>query len=391
MSKIVHVMIDCFYKNGFGYQENILPAKHRQLGYEVDIITYNQGGDSSYYEAQPPVTYINPDSIPVHVLAENKSILSNIPIIVGWVDKTKGLLNKLEELAPDIIFVHGICVHDNLDVIKYKKMRPSTLIFADSHSDYYNTPVKRLGHRIYRYGFGRYIGKKFGTVAEKIWGVTPWRVNYLKEVYSVPQDKTGLLVMGGDDDRIDFVNAESIRNGIRKQLNIPQDSFLIITGGKIDKTKNIHLLIDAVEQIDRDDVHLLVFGRAESDMAEYMGKIDNKHIHYIGWINSEKCYDYYLASDLACFPGTHSVLWEQACASGLPAIFKDWDGGFSHVDAGGNCVLIKDISTKGIIDAIMPFVNDKEYYNKHKGIASTKGRKMFSYIEIAKKAIGIEK
>ena len=48
MNKIVHVMIANFYKNGFGYQENILPAKHKELGYDVEIITYNQGGDASY-------------------------------------------------------------------------------------------------------------------------------------------------------------------------------------------------------------------------------------------------------------------------------------------------------------------------------------------------------
>ena len=37
MNKIVHVMIACFYKNGFGYQENILPEKHKELGFDVNI------------------------------------------------------------------------------------------------------------------------------------------------------------------------------------------------------------------------------------------------------------------------------------------------------------------------------------------------------------------
>lgn len=391
MSKIVHIMLDCFYKNGFGYQENILPAKHRQLGHEVHIITYNQGGDASYHKAEPPVTYINPDNIPVHVLAESRSILKKMPVVVGWVDKTVGLYDKLEELQPDIIFIHGICLHDNLNAIRYKENHPDTIIYADSHSDYYNTPVKLMKEKIYRYGFGRYIGKKMGKTAEKVWGVTPWRVDYLKEVYQVPGHKVDLLVMGGDDDKIDFNNSEHIRYSIRKEHNIPQDAFLIITGGKIDKSKNIHCLIEAIEKLNRNDVHLLVFGRTEADMHEYMEKIQNKRIHYIGWIDADKCYDYYLASDLACFPGTHSVLWEQACATGLPAIFKDWNGGFSHVDIGGNCILIKDTSAEGITQSILPFIDDKNYYDRCKETAYNKGRKEFLYIEIAKKAIGVEK
>lgn len=73
MNKIVHVMIACFYKNGFGYQENILPEKHKELGFDVNIVTYNKGGDASYKGGTPPITYLNPDGIPVHVLKDNTS------------------------------------------------------------------------------------------------------------------------------------------------------------------------------------------------------------------------------------------------------------------------------------------------------------------------------
>ena len=54
-----------------------------------------------------------------------------------------------------------------------------------------------------------------------------------------------------------------------------------------------------------------------------------------------------MASDLCAFPGTHSVLWEQACACGLPGVFRDWEG-MHHVDVGGNAVFLKDASAEGI-------------------------------------------
>ena len=41
-------MVCAVYKDGQGYQENILPMKHKALGYDVDIITFDQGGEASH-------------------------------------------------------------------------------------------------------------------------------------------------------------------------------------------------------------------------------------------------------------------------------------------------------------------------------------------------------
>ena len=348
-------MLDCFYKEGFGYQENILPAKHKAMGYDVHIVTYNKGGDASYKGGEPPVTYTNCDGIPVHILANNPSILCRIPGIVGWIDSTLGLETLLEEIHPDIIFIHGICKHDNLHFVRYKDRHMEVSIYADNHSDYYNSPVKTLQEKYNRYILGRYIGKRIGAVAEKVWGVTPWRVEYLKEVYGVPTDKVGLLVMGGDENAIKWEMRNTIRQTIRQRMNIPEDTFLIISGGKIDKAKNTHHLIEAVRKLSiTHNIQLLLFGKAEKDMVEYMSGVKDSGIHNIGWISPKETNDYYLASDLACFPGTHSVLWEQACACGLPAVFKDWNGGFAHVDIGGNCILLKDTSASGIAQCLEP-------------------------------------
>lgn len=393
MKKIVHAMLDCFYKEGLGYQENILPAKHKQLGYDVHIITFNHE-DNDCGTIHVPTTYTNGDGIPVHVLALNKSLSKHIPIVTGWRDTTIGLKDVLETIKPDIIFIHGLCLYDNLHFVEYKHKHPEVKIFADNHSDYYNTPVKTFRQKTYRYGAGRYIGKRIGDVAEKVWGVTPWRVTYQQKVYHVPSSKSDLLVMGGDEDKIRYDEKETIRHDIRQKLNIPQNAFVIVTGGKIDKAKNIHLLSDAVREIieTQKEIHLIIFGKVEPDMQEYFYALQNENnpnMHYIGWIKADTAYDYFLASDMAFFPGTHSVLWEQACACGLPAVFKDWDGGFGHVDVGGNCILLKNISRQNIKDCIDNIFNDKQLYSKMRKAASTKAVETFSYMTIAKKSIGL--
>ncbi len=93
-----------------------------------------------------------------------------------------------------------------------------------------------------------------------------------------------------------------------------------------------------------------------------------------------------ILSDLGVFPGTHSVLWEQSCASALPCIFRRWIG-MQHVDIGGNCILLDDVSVVSIKNTINSVLNNKEKYDDMRDISINKGMKIFSYREIAKKAI----
>ena len=101
---------------------------------------------------------------------------------------------------------------------------------------------------------------------EMMWGVTPWRVEYLQKVYDIKPEHTGLLVMGGDEQFVDFERKGRIKEEVRKRYGIPKTDFLVVTGGKIDKTKNIHLLIDAFKQIDK-NISLLVFGKINEEMS----------------------------------------------------------------------------------------------------------------------------
>lgn len=147
MPKLTHIMVCAVYKDGQGYQENILPMKHKALGYDVDIITFDQGGEASHKsDKTAPYTYTSEHGIPVHVLAKRKPIwLDRIPRLRAlpslYLDKTVGLCDKLEEIKPDIVFVHGIQLHDHYEVLKYAKRHPEVRLYADNHADYYNNPI----------------------------------------------------------------------------------------------------------------------------------------------------------------------------------------------------------------------------------------------------------
>lgn len=380
--KIVHIVIACFYKEGFGYQENILPLKHKELGHDVSIITYF-GGENIVDRDDD---YINRDGIPVYVLKENDSFLHKIRFVGAYTYKTIGLYDKLCKLAPDIIFVHGIQAKDNLLVYKYKKAHRNVKIYIDQHADYYNSPLNTIKSKLYSKLFLRWMANKIESHVDRFWGVTSWRVKYLNDIYKISKEKIGLLVMGGDENKIDWENRAEIREYIRGKYNIPDDAFLIVTGGKIDKTKNIHLLMDAVSRM-KDNVYLFVFGNYDEEMKDICAKYFSERIINLGWLQADEVYSFFLASDLGVFPGTHSVLWEQVCATGLPCLFRNWYGGVDHLDVGGNCVLLDEISVDILYDKISKLLVDKDKFELMKTIAQEKARKEFSYIEIAKKSI----
>ena len=200
--RIVHVIIAAAYKEGYGYQENILPAKHVELGLDSYVITYNK-------ENPLGATYTNDDSVNIVLLPLKKSFLHKLPYVRAFVKKTQGLFARLVDLSPDIIFLHRLQSIESLEVCKYCAKNPKVKLFVDQHADYYNSPITKWRIRLYIKQVYGYIGKELEKYAIKFWGVTPWRVDYLQKVYGIKPENTDLLVMGGDEKRIDWENRGS--------------------------------------------------------------------------------------------------------------------------------------------------------------------------------------
>lgn len=381
--KIVHIAISCFYIEGAGYQENLLPKAHRKAGHEVTMISsqysFNSKGQTEY---RPTCTYFNENDVKVIILKDTPHLRFGLSM---FKKKCYGLYNALENESPDIIFMHGLSALDSYTVLQYLRKHPQVRFYADQHGDYYNTRYSTLG-RFVLSCITRPMVKKIAKRANKIWGTTPWRVEYMQDVYGVPAEKTDLLVMGADESKIDWKNRKTIRKAVREQYNINENDFLIVTGGKINRAKNIHILADAIDALNRKDVKLLVFGSFDKEMEDTFTKFtDKESIVLAGWIKSDAAYNIFLAGDLVCFPGTHSVLWEQAVACGIPGIYKLWDG-MKHVYVNDNAILVKDVTEKNILNTIQMILNDKEVYNKMKENAKL-AMTSFYYSDIARKAI----
>lgn len=380
--KIVHVCFACFYIEGMGYQENIMPRYHVEQDHQVTILTSNFSFNSKG-EVTNKINkeYINSAGIRVKILDRAVCFMARYGIY-------KGLYEELEKINPDIIFVHGGQFLSLKDVIKYAKHHRNVEIFIDQHADYYNTPINIFKERIAHSLLYGHFMRKAVKYAKRFWGVTPWRCQFLKEIYGIPSSKIDLLIMGGDDKYIDFDNQEEIRCKLRREIGISNEDFVIVTGGKIDRAKNIHLLMEAVKRINNENVKLVVFGQANDEMKSEINSFsDCKNIIQTGWIPAEEAYNYFLMADLAVFPGTHSVLWEQACACGLPGLFKSWEG-MHHVLINGNAGFLTKDSADEIKDEIEDLITDTAKFSLMKDNAQ-KCKSEFFYSKISKKAIGI--
>lgn len=384
---IVHVYLTMSaFIVGSGYQESLMTEIHSEMGHNVTVLA----GGYIFNEAcgqKVPINrnnYETKDGVKIHVLP--------ISHRYGFFSRFKdydGVYETLCQLQPDVIFVHGGQSITLKDVIRYRKKHKNTRLYIDHHGDYNIMPIDTVKQRlVQKYIYGHFIRKAVPYV-ETFWGVTPWRCQYLHEVYGVPEKKIDLLVMGGNDKYIHLENKEEIRKNIRKRYGFSEEDFLVITGGKLERNKQVSLLMKAVAEANRENLKLLVFGRADDEMRDEIEALSkDDHIIMAGWLNAEDIYDYYLAADLAVFPGAHSVLWEQSQACGLPGIFKDWEG-MHHVNVNGSALFLKEDSSEEIKKILLELMDHREKYDKMKQAAVRYGMQMFSYVQIAKKAIGL--
>lgn len=380
--KIVHIAPSAPYNDYWGYQDNLLPKYHAKLGHEVTMITTNTQHADGKIIRVPCADYVLKGGVRV-IRLERKDygnlIASNLASYLRVFD-------LLKRIQPDFIFFHGLVSSSIYDVVRYKKeIRPDCVVVQDNHLDYnIGRGTASAKDKIIRAYYCRRVRKTIAYV-DRVYGVTPWRKQYAEEYFCVPPKKTDVLIMGADDEKISFTEREALRNRIRTGNQVSESDFLVVTGGKIDRKKNIHLLMEAIGGMD--NVKLLVFGQVNEDVESEFNQLlaEHKNIRYVGWIDADKVYDYFFAADLVFFPGQHSVLWEQACAAKVPCVFARWEG-MEHVNNGGNSDFIDILTAEGLRDKIAQ-LHFTEQYKEMKAVAESSATDIYLYSHIAEKSL----
>lgn len=388
MKKIVHICLTLTYTDGFSYQENILPKYHKRLGYNVDLITseweVDQNGNQVLAENKD---YIDENGI--HIIRLRVKGNNNVN---KKFKKYENLLKTLASCRPEVLFVHNLSYLDINTIRKYVCRHKEIKVFVDNHADFSNSATNVLSRYVLHGMIWRYGALKIQPYVERFYGVLPARVDFLNEVYKLDKKKCSLLVMGADDDLVKQAEQPGVREQIRKEYNIDDNDFLIVTGGKIDRWKaQTTTLMQVVKDLGGYGVKLIVFGPTDDNMKEKVASLaDGEIVHYIGWISSERSYDFFAASDMAVFPGRHSVFWEQVAGQGIPMIVKSWTG-THHIDVGGNVEFLYTDEYDELKEKLLAVVTDKLRYNKMKTAALKNGKREFLYSKISNRSLGTGK
>ena len=382
--KIVHIVL-AGYRDDFAYQENLLSQKHRELGYEVTVITSQLYVDENKQRRFQDVgTFVNKYGVKVIVLP----CTTHVNALRLFINESKGLSQALQNENPDILFVHNFMYKDVHQVLRYARRHPELPVYVDCHLDYYNTSYETLYGRFKAIITGR-RARCLVPVTRQFWGTTPWRVDFMRDVYRLPADKVDFLLMGSDENKTIHKNRQEVRSRVRAQYGIPDDAFLLVTGGKLDRRKQQHLLLEAARRMAGENVFLLVFGAPSAEMKDsFAAYAGDKNIVQVGWVSADDTYDLFLASDFAVFPGTHSVLWEEAVACAVPIMTRHWEG-MEHINHCDNAILLPEVTVDTLVDNIRSAMQPERYEALRQ--AAIKAAPYFYLSDVALRSVGLDK
>lgn len=338
--KIVHVCLEAPYIDGWLYQENLLPRHHAELGHDVTVIgsrnilpAYLRGKVDYSHRTEP-----YKDGL-VQILRIKSSFS-----LIRHLNYYRSLYSLLERLRPDLIFHHGGQSLSLIDSKRYVDNNKEARLFVDFHAESYNS-AKSWGSKVVLHKLiWKWVIQHCLSSISQIYCISPSTKQFCEQLYSIPSERMKYLYLGLEPLILSPDERVTVRQSVRAELGISPSDFLLVTGGKLNPDKRIELIVKALDLLNCESLHLIVFGAADpSHQGALEGLLESvPRVHYMKWCDAQTIDRYFLASDLAVFPGGQSVLWQQSIAAGLPGIYRKW-AGHEHLDQGNCRYLFSDV------------------------------------------------
>lgn len=381
-------MICDFYDSSLEFQENLLVKYYLKKNHDVVVITSTFNNVFDYYadrhdkKVKPTVTFDNTAKI-----IRLKYLFNVLNRLRAYTSIKKILINE----SPDLIFVHDIMLNI-IECVNYVKHNPNCKMILDYHADYSNSGKNWISIKILHGLLRKKILDYAMPYISKIFPIVPASFKFLKEIYKVKEEKMEILPLGADFDYINEVKSKLNRELFRGNLGILNSDFVIFTGGKIDSKKQTHLLIKALELINDKRIKLIVIGKHSIGHEEYYNNLyenSNSNIIFLGWLNKHEVYSTILASDIAVFPASQSILWQTAIACGLPLICGDiGNQDISYLNKGNIEIINYDlINSETISMQILKIFNDYEKFMSMKSAALEVGEHLLDWNKLVIKTL----
>ena len=188
-----------------------------------------------------------------------------------------------------------------------------------------------------------------------------------------PKEKIAVIGIGGtngvDLKACDAFNHEETRKTIREQYKIPQDAFVYGYVGRLNKDKGINELVEAYEQIEKNNPNAYLMLVGEKDNAnpislENESKIaENDKIIATGGVPGAEVYPYMSAFDVLVHPtyreGYGKVL-QEAMGMRIPIVTTNVIGPCEVVEGGKYGVLVEVKDSISLAQGMVEIAENEE-------------------------------
>lgn len=195
--KIVHVM--SWYLPNMGYQENYLPLEQKKLGHDVNIITSDRFPSYEGYKNHIGKKLGN-RIVGTGFFSDYDISIYRLPCIFEFKKQGDtiliGLKQKLKQLKPDIVHIHGVFSPLTLQTVYFCK-KSGCRIFIDDHCNNDNFSSNSFFKKNYLKFF-----KKFYKIYIKdiscFLPVTNSSKEIIQSILNIPEKKIEILHLGAD-------------------------------------------------------------------------------------------------------------------------------------------------------------------------------------------------
>lgn len=356
------LMLCDFYNESLEYQENLLVKYYTKHGHRVTVVTSTYESVFDYYADR------HHKATPERRYEHGGAQIIKLRYRYNFLNKLRAFTSIsriLEEQAPDLIFVHDIML--NLpECVKYVKRHAQCRMIMDYHADYSNSGKNALSLKVLHGIFRKWFLDNARPHLSKIFPIVPAGATFLHEIYKIPDIDMEVLPLGADTDMAKAMQRSGIGPALRQSLGIPEAATVVFTGGKLAPAKRTELLLRAAALLQRRSLHIIVVGEASEQDAVYKTELQhlaaaNPNVHMVGWLGREDIYRHLAMADLAVFPASQSILWQQAIAMGLPLIVGDTGHqDISYLNLHQNIVILgrDEIRVERIVEAIQAVVDN---------------------------------
>lgn len=283
-----------------------------------------------------------------------------------------GNITAYNELKKIINENHYSVVHTHTPVASFlvrmacrKKRNVKVIYTAHGFHFYKGAPIKNW---LLYYTFEKFLSKYTDIL------ITINSEDYLLALKKF-KAKSILYVPGVGLDHKYFEEIEPSQK-LRKELNIPDDSFVLISVGEINNNKNHETIINAIAKVNSLDINYIICGVGPNLIKLQQLIIDLKLTDKVKLLGFRDDIGMLLKmSDLFIFPSYReglSVAIMEAMACGLPVVCSNIRGNRDLIDDGKGGILVKPDDQDGFINAISNLYGDRELrlqmgqYNKNK-------------------------